>query len=127
MKTVLLHEYKIKKRIADNLQDMINQRYIEISDEEYERINTAVLNYSNAVQEIYDNLQDVSFTEPQKNQLLYQLDQLEADIKALRQNIYYVEEDGLFFTDDEGNVAANLDPNGFHTIGEARDLSITDY
>ena len=127
MKTVLLHEYKYKKRIADNLQDMINQRYIEISDEEYDRINTAVLNYSNAVQEIYDNLQEISFTEPQKNQLLYQLDQLEADIKAIRQNIYYVEEDGLFFTDDEGHVAAKLDSQGFHTIGEARDLTITDY
>ena len=127
MKQVLLHEYKYKKRIADNLQDMINQRYIEISDEEYDRINTAVLNYSNAVQEIYDNLQEISFTEPQKNQLLYQLDQLEADIKALKQDVFFVEEDGLYFTDDEGNVAASLDNTGFHTIGEARDLSITDY
>ena len=127
MKTVPLHEYKQKKLIADNLQNMINNRYIEISDEEYDRINTAVVSYSNAIQEIYDNLQDVTFTEPQKNALLHQLDQLEADIKALKQDIFFVEEDGLYFTDDEGNIAAKLDSNGFHTIGEARDLSITDY
>lgn len=127
MKQVLLHEYKYKKRIADNLQDMINQRYIEISDEEYDRINTAVLNYSNAVQEIYDNLQDVSFTEPQKNQLLYDLEQLEADIRALKQDTFLVKENGLHFTDSEGHIAATIDENGMHTIGEARDLSITDY
>ena len=42
MKQVLLHEYKQKKLIADNLEKMINNRYIEISDEEYERINTAI-------------------------------------------------------------------------------------
>ena len=127
MKQVLLHEYKYKKRIADNLQDMINKRYIEISDEEYDRINTAVLNYSNAVQEIYDNLQDVSFTEPQKNQLLHNLEQLEADIRALKQDTFLVKENGLHFTDSEGHIAATIDENGMHTIGEARDLSITDY
>ncbi len=127
MKQVLLHEYKYKKRIADNLQDMINKRYIEISDEEYDRINTAVLNYSNAIQEIYDNLQDVSFTESQKNALLHQLDQLEADIRALKQDTFLVKESGLHFTDSEGHIAATIDENGMHTIGEARDLSITDY
>jgi len=127
MKTVLLHEYKQKKLIADNLEKMINNRYIEISDEEYERVNHAVLSYSNAIQEVYDNLQDVTFTAPQKNTLVHQLEQLEADIKALKQNIFLVEEDGLYFTDDEGNIAASLDNTGFHTIGEARDLSITDY
>lgn len=127
MKQVLLHEYKYKKHIADNLQDMINQRYIEISDEEYNRINTAILNYSNAVQEIYDNLQEISFTEPQKNQLLHNLEQLEADIRALKQDTFLVKENGLHFTDSEGHIAATIDENGMHTIGEARDLSITDY
>lgn len=127
MKKVLLHEYKQKKLIADNLQDMINKRYIEISDEEYERVNTAIESYSNAIQEVYDNLQIVTFSEQQRSKLLHQLDQLEADIKSLKQDIFYVEEDGLYFTDDNGNVAASLDPTGFHTIGEARDLSITDY
>ena len=127
MKQVLLHEYKYKKLIADNLQKMVNQRYIEISDEEYNRINNAIESYSNSVNEIYDHLKDASFTEPQKTKLIHSIEQLEADIKALKQNIYYVEEDGLFFTDDEGNVAASLDQNGFHSIGEARDLSITDY
>jgi archaellum component FlaC len=106
---------------------MINKRYIEISDEEYERVNTAIESYSNAIQEVYDNLQIVTFSEQQRSKLLHQLDQLEADIKSLKQDIFYVEEDGLYFTDDNGNVAASLDPTGVHTIGEARDLSITDY
>ena len=127
MKTVLLHDYKRKKLIADNLQKMINNRYIEISDEEYERINTAIESYSNQVQEIYDNLQDIAFTEPQKNKLLHDLEQLEADIRALKQDTFYVKESGLYFTDDEGNIAAKLDQDGLHTIGEARDLSIADY
>lgn len=127
MKTVLLHDYKRKKFIADNLQKMINNRYIEISDEEYDRINTAIESYSNQVQEIYDNLQDIAFTEPQKNKLLHDLEQLEADIRALKQDTFYVKESGLYFTDDEGNIAAKLDQDGLHTIGEARDLSIVDY
>lgn len=127
MKTVPLHEYKYKKLIADNLQKTINDRYIEITDEEYERVNTAIESYSNAIQEAYDNLQIVTFSEQQRSKLLRQLDQLEADIKSLKQDIFYVEEDGLYFTDDNGNVAASLDQTGFHTIGEARDLSITDY
>lgn len=127
MKTVPLHEYKYKKRIADNLEKMVNQRYIEISDEEYDRINHAVESYSNSIQEIYDNLQDIAFTEPQKNQLLHNIEQLEADIRALKQDTFLVKENGLHFTDSEGHIAATIDENGMHTIGEARDLSITDY
>ena len=127
MKTVLLHDYKRKKIIADNLQKMINNRYIEISDEEYERINTAIESYSNQVQEIYDNLQDIAFTEPQKNKLLHDLEQLEADIRSLKQDTFLVKENGLYFTDSDGHIAATIDENGMHTIGEARDLSITDY
>lgn len=127
MKTVPLFEYRYKKRIADNLQKMVNQRYIEISDEEYERINNAMESYSTQVQEIYNDLQNVSFTEPQKNQLLYHLEQLEADIRALKQDTFLVKENGLHFTDSEGHIAATIDENGMHTIGEARDLSITDY
>lgn len=127
MKTVLLHEYKQKKFIADNLEKMINNRYIEISDEEYDRVNNAINSYSNSIKEIYNELQDVAFTESQKTKLLHDLEQLEADIKMLKQDTFIVENDGLYFTDDEGNVAAKLDNTGFHTIGEARDLSITDY
>ena len=131
MKQVLLHEYKQKKLIADNLEKMINNRYIEISDEEYDRINTAIESYSNQVQEIYDKLQDISFTESfteqQKSQLLYHLEQLEADIRTLKQDTFLVKEAGLHFTDSEGHIAATIDETGMHTIGEARDLSITDY
>jgi hypothetical protein len=106
---------------------MVNNRYIEISDEEYDRINNAIESYSNQIQEIYNDLQDVSFTEPQKNQLLYHLEQLEADIRALKQDTFLVKETGLHFTDSDGHIAATIDETGMHTIGEARDLSITDY
>ena len=127
MKTVPLHEYKYKKLIADNLEEMVNKRYIQISDEEYDRINTSIESYSNQVQEIYNNLQDIAFTEPQKNKLLHDLEQLEADIRALKQDTFLVKENGLHFTDSDGHIAATIDENGMHTIGEARDLSITDY
>ena len=127
MKKVPLHEYKLKKLIANNLEKMVNQRYIDISDEEYERINHAVESYSNQVQEIYNNLQDITFTEPQKNKLLHDLEQLEADIRSLKQDTFLVKENGLHFTDSEGHIAATIDENGMHTIGEARDLSIADY
>ena len=127
MKTVLLHDYRLKKRIADNLNKMIQDRYIQISDDEYNRINNAINSYSTQVQEIYDNLQDISFTEQQRSKILYQLDQLEADIRALKTDTFLVKETGLHFTDSDGNIAATIDENGMHTIGEARDLSITEY
>lgn len=116
MKTVLAHEYKIKKRIADNLQNAINDRYINISDSEYERINNAMLSYSNSISEIYDELQDVAFTEPQKSKLLEDIEKLEADILALKRNTLYTQEDGLYFTDENGNIGAKLDANGFQAI-----------
>ena len=116
MKTVLLHEYKQKKLIADNLQKMVNQRYIEISDAEYARINNAIQSYSESIEEIYDNLQDVSFTEPQKTKLLADIEKLEADILALKQSALYTQEDGLYFTDEDGNIGAKLDANGFQAI-----------
>jgi hypothetical protein len=116
MKTVLLHEYKFKKLIADNLQKAINDRYIEISDAEYERINSAIASYSEAIEEIYDNLQDVSFTEQQKSKILADIENLEADIQALKQSTLYTAEDGLYFTDETGNIGAKLDANGFHAI-----------
>lgn len=116
MKTVLLHEYKQKKFIADNLEKMINNRYIEISDAEYTRINNAIQSYSESIEEIYDNLQDVSFTEPQKTKLLADIEKLEADIQSLKQTTLYTQEDGLYFTDENGNIAAKLDSNGFEAI-----------
>ena len=130
MKTVLAHEYKIKKRIADNLQKAIDKRYIEISDAEYERVNSAISFYSSAVSEIYDNLQNVVFTEPQKTKLLADLEKLEADIQALKQSTLYTQEDGLYFTDEDGNIGAKLDSNGFQAINGgnvASNLTIIDY
>jgi hypothetical protein len=116
MKTVPLHEYKYKKRIADNLEEMVNKRYIEISDDEYDRINNAIQSYSESIEEIYDNLQDVSFTEPQKTKLLADIEKLEADILALKQSALYTQENGLYFTDEDGNIGAKLDSNGFEAI-----------
>ena len=116
MKTVLLHEYKYKKLIADNLQKAINDRYIEISDEEFTRVNNAIESYSAAIQEVYDNLSTVSFTEQQKSQILADIEKLEADIQALKQSTLYTAEDGLYFTDETGNIGAKLDADGFHAI-----------
>lgn len=127
MKTVPLHDYKHKKLIADNLSDMINDRYIEITDEEFDRINTAITQYNEAIDEMYDRLVEVSLSEEQKSYLALRLEQLAADIRALKTDTFFVTEEGLHFTDDQGNIAATIDENGMHTIGEARDLSITDY
>ncbi len=88
MKTVNKAEYIIKKRIVDNLDEMIEQRYFEISDEEYSRINNGIDTYSNAIQEIYDHLQNIIFTEQQKSELLQKIELLEADIEALKQVAY---------------------------------------
>ena len=48
MKTVNKAEYITKKRIVDNLEEMIEQRYIEISDEEYSRIYNGIDTYNTA-------------------------------------------------------------------------------
>ena len=127
MKNIPFHEYKYKKFIADNLEKMTNKRYIEISDEEYSRINTALDTYNESITEINDHLHNISFTEEQKSSILSKLDQLEADIRALRQDTLYVTQSGLHFTDDQGNIGATLNEYGLQTIGEARDLSIVDY
>ena len=127
MKRVPLHEYKYKKLIADKLEKMVNQRYVEISDEEFARINNAVESYSEAIQQVHSNLETVTFTEQQKSKLLQDIEQLEADIQALKQDTFYTDEEGLFFTDENGNIGAKLNQYGLETIGEARDLSIVDY
>ena len=127
MKTVLLHEYKQKKYIADNLQRLINERYIEISDEEFNRVNTAITTYNAAIQELYDQLQDLTFTEGQKSQLLQDIEQLEADIRMLKQDTFYVQEDGLYFTDNNGYIGAQLTDDGFSSIGNTSDIVLTDY
>lgn len=132
MKTVLKHEYKLKKIIADNLENAISNRYIEITDEEYERVNNAIQSYSESISEVYDNLQDVAFTEPQKSKLLTDLEKLEADILALKQDTIYTAEDGLYFTDENGNIAAKLDSNGLRAVNisgstGSGDITASDY
>lgn len=81
-------EYVYKKTIADNLDEMIAKKFIEISDEEYERINTAIDSYSQAVNNTYRELNNVILTEEQKTQLLLKLQQLELDIDALKEVAY---------------------------------------
>lgn len=81
-------EYVYKKTIADNLDEMIAKKFIEISDEEYERINTAIDSYSQAVNQRLAELNNVILTEEQKTQLLLKLRQLELDIDALKEVAY---------------------------------------
>lgn len=116
MKTVPLYEYKYKKLIADKLQNLVNNRYVEISDAEYNRINNAIESYSESVEETYNNLATMTFTEPQKNKLLQDIEKLEEAVQALKQSALYTQEDGLYFTDEDGNIAAKLDANGFQAI-----------
>ena len=116
MKTVLLHDYVHKKLIADNLQKLINERYTEISDEEYSRINTAIDSYNEAIQELYDHLHDITFTEQQKSQLLLKIERIETDIKSLKENMFDVNETGLYFTDEEGNIGAKIVNTGLYAI-----------
>lgn len=127
MKTVLLHEYKQKKYIADNLQRLISQRYTEISDEEFTRVNNAITTYNNAIQEIYEHLQDLTFTEAQKSQLLRDIEQLEADIRMLKQDTFFVQENGLYFTDENGYIGAQLTYNGFSSVGTTSNIILSDY
>lgn len=123
MKTVLSHEYKFKKLIADRLQKLVNKRYIEISDEEYARVNNAVNSYGTSVSESYDQLQNIGFTEQQQSSILSDIANLktgvqglEAGVQGLKISTLYTQEDGLYFTDENGNIGAKLDANGFQAI-----------
>lgn len=132
MKKVPLYEYKLKKLIADRLEKMSAERYVDISDEEYSRINNAIESYNNTITETYNRLKTMSFTEPQKNQLLLDLEKLEADIQKLKQDTIYTAEDGLYFTDENGNIAAKLDSNGLQAINiggssSSGDITAFDY
>ena len=46
MVTVNKSEYTLYKRIADNIDERINNKFIEISEEEYDRINDALSRYN---------------------------------------------------------------------------------
>ena len=132
MKKVPLYEYKLKKLIADRLEKMSAERYVDISDEEYSRINNAIESYNDTVAETYDRLKTMSFTEPQKNQLLLDLEKLKADIQKLKQDTIYTAEDGLYFTDENGNIAAKLDSNGLRAVNisgstGSGDITASDY
>ena len=88
MKIVSKSDYYIKKHIADNLEDVISSKFIEISDEEFDRINTAIISYNEQVSELQEELAMIDFTPEQKTELFNRLDQLAADIEALRQVAY---------------------------------------
>lgn len=134
MKTVLSSDYKYKKIIADNLQDILDRRYIEISDDEYERVNNAIATYNTEAQSIYDNLYDVFVQDHSEliskveqleddvedlkgnSDVLDEIEQLEEDIAKLQQNEFEVEENGIYFVDEEGYIAVKINQAGLHAI-----------
>lgn len=134
MKTVLLSDYKYKKMIADNLQSMINKRYVEISDDEYERVNSAIATYNEEAQSIYDDLYDIFVQDHSEliskveqleddvedlkgnSDVLDEIEQLEEDIAKLQQNEFEVEENGIYFVDEEGYIGVKINQSGLHAI-----------
>lgn len=81
-------EYTYKKVIADNLEEMINKKFIEISNEEYDRINNAIDTYSEAITQKIEELNNVVITTEQKAQLILKLQKLESDINDLKEVAY---------------------------------------
>ena len=117
MKTVLLHEYKTKKVIADNLQSLINRRFLDISDEEYERINDAIDEYNEAAEAEFNRLADIEAISINNAEITSKLTELETDITYLKNATpVEVEETGLYFVDDDGYVGAKIINDGFFAI-----------
>jgi cell shape-determining protein MreC len=81
-------EYRSKKIIADNLNAMIDKKFIEISTDEYNRVNAAIDSYSNAINQKISELHNIAITEEQKTELIAKLEQLERDIDALKEVAY---------------------------------------
>lgn len=107
MKTVLLHEYKFGKTIADNLQTLISSKYTQISDEEYNRVQNAINQYLSVNNSSKILGSSISTKE---------IEELRNEISSLKQNSYDVEEEGLFFVDEEGNIAVEITSSGLYAI-----------
>ena len=117
MKTVLLHEYKTKKVIADNLQSLINKRFLDISDEEFTRINDAIDDYNEAAETEFNHLNEINAINANTTEINNRLTQLELDLESLKDATpVEVEETGLYFVDDDGYVGAKITNEGFFAI-----------
>jgi hypothetical protein len=114
MKTVLLHEYKTKKIIADNLQTLINKRFLNISDEEFTRINNAINDYNTAANAEFNPLNNISSN---NSEIRNTLSQLQLEVNAIKDaSPVEVEETGLYFVDDDGYIGAKITNDGFFAI-----------
>lgn len=114
MKTLLTYKYKYKKIIADNLQRLLAIKETEISDEEYASIAEAIETYlGNAEQE-----------ETEENTVSYQeFLSLCEEVALLRSEIedntslgFDVQEDGLYFVDEQGYIVAKITATGLYAI-----------
>ena len=107
MKTVLLHEYKFGKTIADNLEALIANKYTEISDEEYTRVQEAISEYlSNS------NYSKILGSSISSKEIM----ELREMISSLKPISYEVDEDGLYFVDEDGYIGAKIISTGFYSI-----------
>lgn len=107
MKTVLLNEYKFGKAIADNLETLLSNKYTEISDEEYTRVKEAIDEYLSGSNNAKSFATSISSKE---------IIDLRNMISALKPLSYEVEEDGLYFVDEEGNIGAKIISTGLYAI-----------
>ena len=111
MQTLRTHEYKRGKLIADNLQQLLASKYVEISDEEYERIQTALATYNGDEMNEDDGVSSEEFIELQK-----MVEDLRQEITNNKSLIYDVQQDGLYFVDENGYIVAKIISTGFYAI-----------
>jgi len=120
MKKLLLSDYKNKKFISDNIEKILEGKYIEISDEEYSYIDSTVELYNSYIQEIYHKSYDllVSYNSSTQfdPQILVEIEQIKNDIKELKPDSYDVEESGLYYIDENGYIGAKITQSGLFAI-----------
>lgn len=88
MVTVNKSEYVLYKHIADNIDKCINNKFIEISEEEYDRINDALSRYNAVISNISQNFIYMYMTTENKNLFLEKIEQLEQAVNELKAVAY---------------------------------------
>lgn len=117
MKTVLSHEYNTKKILADNILIAIANKYKNISDSEFQRINDAIDTYIQSSQNEFDYLHNISQNNQENTTIISRIEQLEDLVANFHDNdIVDVEESGLYFTDEDGYIVAKITNLGFFAI-----------
>ena len=106
MKTILSYDYKYKKFIANNLQRLIAKKWTEISDEEYDSLQTAFAEY----------MSDEDYSEQEDSASAAELEELRQEIAAIKPASYEVQQDGLYFVDENGYIVAKIISTGFYAI-----------